>query len=35
MTDAFFRDLAEALSGGPIDPEVVAEIAQKYDIDPA
>jgi hypothetical protein len=33
--EQYFRDLAGALSGGPIDPAVVAEIAQKYDIEPA
>lgn len=33
--EQYFRDLAEALSGGTIDPEVVGKITQKYDIEPA
>jgi mannose-6-phosphate isomerase-like protein (cupin superfamily) len=33
--EQYFRDLAEALSGGALDPAVVAEIAQKYDIESA
>ncbi len=34
--EQYFRDLAEALSGGPIDPAIVAEIVRKYyDIEPA
>jgi hypothetical protein len=33
--EQYFRDLAVALAGGPIDPTVVAEIVQKYDIEPA
>jgi quercetin dioxygenase-like cupin family protein len=33
--EQYFRDLAQALSGGSIDPQIVAEIAQKYDIEPA
>jgi hypothetical protein len=33
--EQYFRELAEALSGGPIDPAIVGEIAQKYDIESA
>jgi mannose-6-phosphate isomerase-like protein (cupin superfamily) len=32
--EQYFRDLAEAISGDHIDPAVVAQIAQKYDIEP-
>jgi mannose-6-phosphate isomerase-like protein (cupin superfamily) len=33
--EQYFRDLAEALSGGQFDPAAVGEIAQRYDIESA